>query len=150
MARSEIRSSLEHFVIGAKIIMKERISGGCFLRLPRRLRSRRCHNQEGPGGINSLRLRLFIHNDAHHHREIHGAGHLDSGVVLVLLNLGAEIHQPVGEVGPHDGPAVASPVGVILLDVVRILICCVQDNNLTMKRYYILLGLIPIDLNDKE
>ena len=42
-------------------------------------------------------------------------------------------HQPVGEVCPHDGPAVASLVGVILLDVVRILICGVQDNNLLLE-----------------
>ena len=81
-----------------------------------------------------MRLRQFIHKDAHHHREVHGAGHLDSGVVLVLLNLGAEVHKPVGEVGPHDRPPVASLVCVVLINVVLILISRVQDNNLTMKR----------------
>ena len=48
----------------------------------------------------------------------------------MLLNLGAEVHQSVGEVGPHNRPPVASPVCVILLDVILILISRVQDNNL--------------------
>ena len=74
-----------------------------------------------------------MHNDAHHYREVHRAGHLDSGVVLVLLNLGAEVHQPVGEVCPHNCPPVASLVCVVLIDVVLILISRVQDSNLTMK-----------------
>lgn len=51
----------------------------------------------------------------------------------MLLDLGAEVHQPVGEVGPHNRPPVASPVGVVLLDVVLILISRVQDNNLNDK-----------------
>ena len=83
-------------------------------------------------------------------REVHGAGHLDPRVVLVLLNLGAEVltsvdqselcattnwpirthHQSVGEVCPHDRPPITAPVCVVLLNVVLILICCVQDNNL--------------------
>ena len=75
-----------------------------------------------------------MHNDAHHHREVHGARHLDSGVVLVLLNLGAEVPKPVREVCPHDCPPVASLVCVVLINVVLILISRVQDNNLAMKR----------------
>ena len=75
-----------------------------------------------------------MHSDTHRHREVRGASHLDSGVVLVLLNLGAEIHQPVGEVCPHDRPPVAALVCVVLINVVLILISRVQDNNLTMKR----------------
>ena len=52
----------------------------------------------------------------------------------MLLNLGAEVHQSVGEVGPHNRPPVASPVCVILLNVILILISRVQDNNLMIRR----------------
>ena len=57
-------------------------------------------------------------------------------------------HQPVGEVGPHYRPPVASLVGVVLFDVVSILISRVQDNNLKIR--YIYCKLFLKDLYNKE
>ena len=147
--------SLERIVIGAAICDhhgRVRFSGGCFLRSQRRLRLRRCHSQEGskenklsvetlytklcqpPRGSRQSPPSLLL--SCARAPQSQGRGPDKRGPIRSLhfnYQPMRTHHQPVGEVGPHDGPAVASLVGVILLDVVRILICCIQDNNLIIE-----------------
>ena len=146
--------SLERIVIGAAMCghhERVRFSGGCFLRSPRRLRLRRCHSQEG-SKENKLSETFYtkLCQPPRGSRRSRPSWLLSCARAPQSLGRGPDKrwpirslhfnyrrirthHQPVGEVGPHDGPAVASLVGVILLDVVRILICCVQDNNLIIE-----------------
>ena len=133
------------------IFGRVRFSGGCFLRSPRRLRLRRCHSQEG-SKENKLSETFYtkLCKPPRGSRRSPPSWLLSCARAPQSLGRGPDKrwpirslhfnyrpirthHQPVGEVGPHDGPAVASLVGVILLDVVRILICCVQDNNLIIE-----------------
>ena len=146
--------SLERIVIGAAICDhhgRSRFSGGCFLRSPRWLRLRRCHSQEGSKEstlsetfytklcqppLGSRRSPPSWLLSCARAPQSQGRGPEKRWPIRSLhfnYRPMRTHHQPVGEVCPHDGPAVASLVGVILLDVVRILICGVQDNNLLLE-----------------
>ena len=73
---------------------------------------------------------LLLADDGLSHGEVDCPRQLDSAVVHVVLNAGAQVLHAVGKFWPHDLATISSSARLKLVNIVGVLIGCTQHHHL--------------------